>query len=138
MSSQRLTEGQSLSGRYEILAVVGRGGMGTVYRARDNRLDITVAVKEMIERDVDPDERQAAVRQFEREAKLLGQLSHPNLPRVTDFFVEADHCYLIMEFVVGRTIDSLLRENPGQPLPLLDVLNWGIALADVLAYLHSQ
>lgn len=138
MSSQRLHEGQTLSGRYEILEVVGRGGMGTVYRARDNRLDTTVAVKEMIERDIPLDEREAAVRQFEREAKLLGQLSHPNLPRVTDFFVEADHCYLIMEFVVGRTLDSLLRANPGQPLPLLDVLNWGIALADVLAYLHSQ
>jgi serine/threonine protein kinase len=138
MSSQRLTEGQSLSGRYEILQVVGRGGMGTVYRARDNRLDITVAVKEMIERDIPLDEREAAVRQFEREAKLLGQLTHPNLPRVTDFFVEADHCYLIMEFVEGRTLDSLLRENPGKPLPLLDVVNWGIALADVLAYLHGQ
>lgn len=138
MSSQRLHEGQTLTGRYAILEVVGRGGMGTVYRALDNRLDLTVAVKEMIERDIPKDEREIAVRQFEREAKLLGQLSHPNLPRVTDFFVEDDHCYLIMEFVEGRTLDSFMRERPGQPLPLLDVLDWGIALADVLAYLHSQ
>jgi len=112
--------------------------MGTVYRARDTRLEKIVAVKEMIERDIPLDEREIAVRQFEREARLLGQLSHPNLPRVTDFFVEADHCYLIMEFVEGRTLDSLMREHPHEPLPLVDVLNWGIALADVLGYLHSQ
>ncbi len=138
MHSQRLKEGQILSGRYEILEVVGRGGMGTVYRANDRRLDIIVAVKEMIERDIPTDERDAAVRQFEREAKLLGQLSHRNLPRVTDYFVEDDHCYLIMEFVEGRTLDSLMREQSGKSLPLVDVLAWGISLADVLAYLHGQ
>jgi serine/threonine protein kinase len=138
MHSQRLDEGALLSGRYEILEVVGRGGMGTVYRARDNRLEIIVAVKEMTDRDVPPEERDQAVRQFEREAKLLGQLSHPNLPRVTDYFVEDDHCYLIMEFVVGETLEKRLHAAEGQPLPLLDVLNWGISLADVLAYLHSQ
>ena len=127
-----------LGNRYKILEIVGRGGMGTVYRARDTRLDSTVAVKEMTERELPPDERVAAVRQFEREAKLLGQLSHPNLPRVTDYFVEDDRCYLVMEYVDGETLESMLQTEPGSPLPLEQVIEWGVELADTLAYLHSQ
>lgn len=138
MGTERFQENRLLSGRYEFLEVIGRGGMGTVYRALDRRLDTIVAVKEMLERDLTPEDREAAVRQFEREAKLLGQLSHRNLPRVTDYFVEEDHCYLIMEFVEGKTLETLLREAGGLPLPLLSVLDWGVQLADVLDYLHSQ
>ncbi|MEP6756755.1 MAG: serine/threonine-protein kinase [Chthonomonadales bacterium] len=138
MSGDRLQAGAVLNNRYTILEIVGRGGMGTVYKARDSRLDIIVAAKEMTEKDVTPDERTMAVRQFEREAKLLGQLQHPNLPRVTDYFDEDDHCYLIMEFVFGQTIESVLKRANGQALPLIDVLNWAIELADVLNYLHSQ
>ena len=138
MASERLTEGSVLGNRYKILEIVGRGGMGTVYRARDTRLDSTVAVKEMTERELPPDERVAAVRQFEREAKLLGQLSHPNLPRVTDYFVEDDRCYLVMEYVDGETLESMLQTEPGSPLPLEQVIEWGVELADTLAYLHSQ
>jgi tRNA A-37 threonylcarbamoyl transferase component Bud32 len=137
-ASERLEEGALLNGRYAILEVVGRGGMGRVYRALDTRLDITVAVKEMTERDLSPEDREMAVRQFEREAKLLGQLYHGNLPRVTDYFVEEEHCYLVMEFVVGRTIESLLRAAKGQAMPLVSVLDWAIQLSDVLTYLHGQ
>src|SRR5262245_4625135 len=108
-STKILSEGLLLAGRYEIQEIVGRGGMGAVYRARDSRLDIVVAVKEMIERDAIPEEREAAVVQFEREAKFLGQLSHPNLPRVTDYFVEEERCYLIMEFIEGETLEARLQ-----------------------------
>src|SRR5262249_53910997 len=93
MEFDQLADGLLLSGRYDILETVGRGGMGTVYRARDTRLDILVAVKEMHERAAAPEERQAAIQQFEREAKMLAQLSHPNLPRVTDYFSEEGRCY---------------------------------------------
>lgn len=138
MNSARLQEGSLLGGRYEILEIVGKGGMGTVYRARDNRLEIIVAVKEMQERAETSHELEAAVRQFEREAKLLAQLTHPNLPRVTDYFVDGTRWYLIMEFIQGSTLESRLRECEGQPLPLMDVLSWGIQLADVLDFLHTQ
>jgi tRNA A-37 threonylcarbamoyl transferase component Bud32 len=138
MASERLAEGTLLGGRYEILEIVGKGGMGTVYRARDARLDITVAVKEMTERDGGAEERESAIRQFEREARLLAQLSHPNLPRVTDYFVEGDRWYLIMEFVQGTTLEAHLQEAAGAPLPLLDTLNRAVQVADVLAYLHGQ
>lgn len=165
MGSERLEEGTLLSGRYEIQEIVGRGGMGTVYRARDRHLDIVVAVKEMNDRHATSEEREAAIRQFEREARILAQLSHPNLPRVTDYFVDGRRCYLIMEFIVGETLDARLRNatrldvpevmgprghsSPGErahlpasarsaPLPLLEVLDWAVQLADVLAYLHAQ
>lgn len=138
MPSQRLYEGALLGSRYEILEIVGRGGMGTVYRARDSRLDTLVAVKEMAERYQTIEERESAARQFEREAKLLGQLHHPNLPRVTDYFVESDHCYLIMEFVTGETLDAQIRQNGAMGMPLPDVLSWGVQLAEVLVYLHGQ
>jgi len=162
MATDRLEEGALLSGRYEILEIVGRGGMGTVYRARDSHLDILVAVKEMNDRHTTTEEREAAIHQFEREARTLAQLSHPNLPRVTDYFVEGRRCYLIMEFIVGETLDALLRRQAGfrvqgseektaerrtpnaehqaptAPFPLLDVLNLAIQLADVLAFLHAQ
>lgn len=142
MNTERLTEGVLLAGRYEILDILGRGGMGTVYRARDGRLDTIVAVKEMIEPNTSAEERELSVRQFEREAKMLGQLTHPNLPRVTDYFThtphETEHCYLVMEFVEGRTLESLLREANGRALPLRETLNFAIQLADVLCYLHNQ
>jgi serine/threonine protein kinase len=138
MNSSRLQEGSLLGGRYEILEIVGKGGMGTVYRARDNRLEIIVAVKEMQEKADTSHEQETAVRQFEREAKLLAQLTHRNLPRVTDYFVDGTRWYLIMEFINGSTLESKLREFEGQPLPLTDVLSWGIQLADVLDFLHTQ
>jgi len=127
-----------LAGRYEILETVGRGGMGAVYKARDTRLETVVAVKQMLDREERPEHREAAVRQFQREARILGQLSHPGLPRVTDYFVEEERWHLVMEFVEGRTLEALLSAAPGVPLPLRDVLDWGIQLADVLAYLHGQ
>lgn len=134
----RLEPGAILTERYEILEVIGRGGMGTVYRARDARLDTIVAVKEMKEPFGTEEERAVTTRHFEREAKLLAQLSHPNLPRVTDYFIEDGRCYLIMEFIEGETLDSVLRRSPGTVLPLREVLSWGVQLADVLSYLHAQ
>jgi serine/threonine-protein kinase len=138
MATQSLEVGYVLADRYAIQEIIGRGGMGTVYRALDRRLDTVVAVKEMIDRHTGDEEREIAVRQFEREAKLLAQLSHPNLPRVTDYFVQDDRWYLIMEYVVGRTLEKVLTDANGKPLPVKEVLTWGIQLADVLSFLHGQ
>ncbi len=138
MATVRLAEGALLGERYEILSIVGRGGMGTVYRALDRRLETVVAVKELTEHGQDEEERAAGILQFEREARLLGQLTHPNLPRVTDYFVQDGRCYLVMQFVEGETLEALLKRANGEPLPLRDVLDWGVQLADTLAYLHGQ
>ncbi|MGC8669470.1 MAG: serine/threonine protein kinase [Chthonomonadales bacterium] len=138
MTTHTLEPGTLLQGRYRVEEAVGRGGMGAVYRAQDTRLDTTVAVKELLEQPGTPDQRELAVMQFKREARFLGQLSHPNLPKVTDYFVDDGRCYLVMEFIHGRTLEAVLRSNEGRALPLRQVLEWAMQLADVLHYLHSQ
>ena len=138
MASERLQAGTLLGGRYEIEAAVGSGGMGAVYRARDTRLHSVVAVKELRDRYDTEEERAESIRHFEREARLLAQLSHPNLPRVSDYFIEQSRCYLVMEFIEGETLEARLRREEGRGLPLLPALEWGVQLADALNYLHTQ
>jgi eukaryotic-like serine/threonine-protein kinase len=100
----RLSAGMKL-GQYEILAPVGAGGMGEVYRARDGRLNRDVAVKVLPERLADSAE---ALARFEREAKALAALSHPNL--VVIFDVGTDHGigFAVMEFLTGETLEECL------------------------------
>ena len=84
-----LTPGIVLQNRYQVIALLGQGGMGAVYQARDLRLQKTVALKENIGGNV---------RQFQQEALLLANLRHPNLPHVTDHFVELNNAqYLVMD-----------------------------------------
>ena len=79
-----LSSGQILHERYRIDALLGQGGMGAVYRAWDTTLDVSVAIKENAVASP------ASARQFEREAKMMARLRHPNLPRVSDHFVTSD------------------------------------------------
>src|SRR5690349_22092800 len=95
-----LTAEAILQNRYRIVRELGSGGMGAVYEAVDQRLDATVAIKETF--SVDDRLR----RQFEQEARLLAQLHHPNLPRVSDYFTEDGRAFLVMQFIAG---DDLAR-----------------------------
>jgi serine/threonine protein kinase len=105
--------------------------MGAVYRAWDMSLNIPVAIKENL------DASSEAQKQFGREAHILARLSHPNLPRVTDyFFVPGQGQYLVMDFVEGEDLQSML--NRLHVLPEPQVLNWTSQVCDALAYLHSQ
>jgi eukaryotic-like serine/threonine-protein kinase len=119
-------------GPYEILAPVGAGGMGEVYRARDTRLDRTVAVKVL------PSHLSASeeIRQrFEREAKTISQLSHPHICTLYDVGNQDGVEYLVMEFLEGETLaDRLVRG----PLPLEQTLRYGIEIADALDKAHRQ
>jgi len=134
---QLLTAGTLLAGRYEIVKLLGRGGMGAVYLARDARLPTRqVAVKELWPDALDPAERDEARALFEREANLLAGLEHPHLPRVSDHFSENNRQYLVMDFVEGDTLEHVIEYQGPQPLPT--VLKWGLQLADLLDYLHSR
>jgi RNA polymerase sigma-70 factor (ECF subfamily) len=127
----RLQAGKKLS-HYEIIAPLGAGGMGEVYRARDARLDRDVAIKVMPEHLSDAPEARA---RFEREAKALAALSHPNLVAIFDVGTDQGICFAVMEFLSGET----LHEHLGQgALPLPRVLDIGAAVADGLATAHSQ
>jgi serine/threonine protein kinase len=105
--------------------------MGAVYEAIDQRLGITVALKETVSID-------ASVRkQFEQEARLLASLQHPALPRVSDHFVEDDRAFLVMQFIAGCDLARIIYQQPG-PFPREQVVAWADQLLDALIYLHSQ
>jgi serine/threonine protein kinase len=126
-----LQPGDLLQNRYRIGKMLGRGGMGMVYRARDGNLECDVAVKQAF---FDDDHLRRA---FEREAKLLRRLTHANLPKVTDLFTEGNVQYLVMDFIAGKDLHALLAERGGR-IGLAEALGWADQILDALEYLHEQ
>ena len=120
-----------LQNRYRIVTELGSGGMGAVYEAIDLRLDTTVAIKETFSAD------ERLRRQFEQEARLLAQLHHPNLPRVSDYFAEDGRAFLVMQFIAGDDLARIISQQPG-PFPTNLVIAWADQLLDALVYLHTQ
>src|SRR6202790_2431527 len=117
-------------GPYEILAPLGAGGMGEVYRARDTRLERTVAIKILpTQLSADPVRKQ----RFEREAKTISSLNHPNICTLHDIGHEDGIDYLVMECVEGETLAKRLEKGP---LPLEQVLKYGAQIADALDKAH--
>jgi outer membrane protein assembly factor BamB/tRNA A-37 threonylcarbamoyl transferase component Bud32 len=139
-SRRQLQAGVTLAQRYLIQEVIGVGGMGSVYRARDLHFPNVVklvAVKEMINMAPDPLVRQTIVQNFEREANLLATLNHPSIPRIYDYFSQDDRSYLVLEFIHGKDLEAIISELDGFLLEE-QVMTWGIQLCDVLDYLHSH
>ncbi|MDY6873923.1 MAG: protein kinase [Chloroflexota bacterium] len=126
-----LDNGFLLNNRYRILDILGQGGMGAVYRAVDENLDITVAVKE------NSFFSEEYARQFQREAKILASLRHPNLPRVFDYFViDQQGQYLVMDYIAGDDLRQWM--NREQTISENEALQIGIAICNALIYLHSR
>ena len=138
MASAPLQPGTVLNQRFDILEIVGQGGMGTVYKAEHNRLHMIYAVKEIRGTNLEGAEKQQDLAACEHEAQFLVKLDHPHLPKVTDAFIENDNFYLVMQFIEGVTLDTRLMAAGGAPLDVLQSVEWGLQIADVLAYLHSQ
>ena len=98
------------------LSLIGVGGMGSVYRARDLHFpSVTklVAVKEMINQAPDPLIRATIVQNFEREATILATLSHPSIPRIYDYFSEDNRSYLVLEFIHGNDLEKIINDTQG-------------------------
>ena len=125
-----LVAGTVLQNRYRVSRPLGKGGMGAVYEAVDLRLETKVALKHAFSADA------RLRRQFEQEARLLAQLHHPALPRVTDYFTEGDRVFLVMQFIAGDDLSEILAKQPG-PLPRNKVISWADQLLDALIYLHT-
>jgi eukaryotic-like serine/threonine-protein kinase len=139
-AEQQLQSGTTLANRYLIQGVVGVGGMGVVYRARDLHFPNVVkrvAVKEMINQVRDPAMRETLVRNFEREANTLATLEHPSIPRIYDYFTQNERSYLILEFIDGKDLEALLAETQGF-IPEAQIVQWGIEMCDVLGFLHNH
>ena len=140
--SQTLPVGAILRDRYEIIDLVGQGGMGAVYKAEDLRLRGRIcAVKEILPELISaPGMEEQAHEQFYREASILARLDHPNLPKVSDFFNQDGREYLVMDFVPGQDLRQLVEEARRREsfLPEESVLAWASQLCDALTYLHTQ
>jgi serine/threonine protein kinase/Tol biopolymer transport system component len=119
-------------GPYEILSALGAGGMGEVYKARDTRLDRTVAVKVLLG-DIAADSDRRA--RFEREARAIAALSHPHICTLHDVGRHEEIDYLVMEYLDGETLADRLT-HAKEPLPLEQVLQIGIQIADALDKAH--
>ncbi len=125
-------------GRYEVLNVVGRGGMGVVYRARRHNDGSVWAVKELRpDTAVSASELADNRRLFEHEAQLILRLQHPNIVGGEELFEWQGRLYLVMEFVAGETLEKRLRDA-NAPAFEGDALRWAIQMARVFAHLHNQ
>src|SRR3954467_8699578 len=109
MSGEQLEPGTLLNDRYRILRVIGRGGMGTVYQAEHVRLDTILAVKEVRAPQTADIDAQSLLQQCEHEARFLVRLHHPNLPQVTDAFLENNRFFVVMEYIEGVTLEQRER-----------------------------
>jgi serine/threonine protein kinase len=127
-----LSNGRVLHERYEIIDLLGSGGMGAVYEAKDNRFGgAAVALKETY---ADEDLTRAA---FTREAQLLANLTHDAFPKVRDYFSEGDVHYLVMELIRGDDLAETLQKRKA-PFDFEEVLEWADQILDALEDLHSQ
>ena len=137
-----LKNGEVLRGRYKIRERIGQGGMGSIYLADDTRLKgRECALKEVeYERALPENIRDEAREQFLREATVLARLDHPNLPKVSDFFSSGPRDYLVMDYVPGSDLRTLMLEARRNKkfLNEKEVLAWADQIANALNFLHSQ
>ncbi len=134
-----LSPGTLLSERYEIVKRLGKGGMGSVYLAKDQRLSNTLrAVKQMVVEFIDMDQYTKAIDDFRREAEVLSSLDHPSIPSIYDYFVQEGYYYLVMKCVTGDDLENILESCPNGHIDEIQVTKWGIQLCDVLQYIHSR
>ncbi len=121
-------------GRYQILGLLGEGGMATVYKAYDTHLEREVAIK-VIRRDAFPaDDMEMLLKRFEREAKSLGRLSHPNIVGVIDYGEHEGSPYLVMVYLPGGT----LKDRLGKPIPWRSAVQLVLPIAHALEYVHER
>ncbi len=128
-----------LNQRYRLIETVGRGGMGAVYSAQDTQLgDRLVALKEMSVSRLNPQDLPLVIEQFRREAHLLASLHHPHLPAIHEYFAENGRWYLVMSFIEGQNLQTILNATAEKRLPVNEVIRIGMELCDVLEYLHTH
>lgn len=131
---EALAVGKLVNKRFQILRVVGQGGLGTVYQVRDTvyGTNNVYALKELI------DQSPGARKQFTQEAKWLQALNHDHIPKVREYFEWEHRLYLVMDFVDGENLDQKLRRMGGRGLPEANVIQWILPICDALQYLHTR
>jgi serine/threonine protein kinase/DNA-binding beta-propeller fold protein YncE len=134
-------------GKYEVIAEIGRGGMGVIYKAQDPRLNRFVAIKQLILDHVDPDKKEEFKERFRREAILAAGLNHPNLISIYDVFIGdsvEDNSYYVMEYLEGHSFRRELEIRPGNRLtpdefyPIFKQVCEGLAAAHDMNLVHRD
>jgi serine/threonine-protein kinase len=137
-----LKTGDLLRGRYKIKRIIGQGGMGNIYLAEDQRLKGRLCALKEVEHDksLSKSLNKQAQDQFLQEATVLARLDHPNLPKVSDYFSISDRDYLVMDYIPGDDLRTLMLKAKHQEkfLKEKEVRAWAYQLADALIYLHTQ
>jgi serine/threonine protein kinase len=128
-----MSAGDLIAGRYELLELIGRGGMSSVWKAHDRLLDRTVAIKVLHEQFTQDDEY---VERFRREARSVAQLSHPNIVTVIDRGEEGGRQYIVFEHIEGENLKEVI-ERTG-PLPVRDALLLALQMARALGFAHDR
>jgi len=126
-----LQPGTIVQNRYRVVRQVGAGGMGAVYEATDGRLGNVVALKQRLLDDI------LSEQAFEREAQVLAALRHAALPVVIDYFSEANGHFLVMQYIPGDDLQTMLARQR-RPFDIDEVLQWSLAILDALVYLHGR
>lgn len=133
----RLRNGQVINQRYQVLSFLGQGSFARVYLTNDHKWrGNLVALKEIPTGHYTDKEYASFNAQFLQEAAFLMKLSHPGLPRVVEFFAEGQNYYLALEWVPGHTLEQEVTQRDS--VSQVEALDWGLQLAEVLRYLHSQ
>lgn len=130
-----LHAGVVLENRYEILKVIGKGGMSTVYQARDLKTQNLLAVKD-VARSGQKENQEMEQKLAVAEGHMLKQLNNPHLPKIYEIIDNRDSFMLIMDFIEGVSLDKVIAKSGAQPMDL--VLNWGMQICEVFHYLHNQ
>ncbi len=122
-------------GRYTVLEQLGKGGMATVYKAYDTRLERDVALKIIRKEAFSAEVVDRILQRFEREAKALSRLAHANIVPIIDYGDEDGVPYLVMPYIAGGTLKQSLT---GKPMPLEDILRWIAPITRALGYAHGR
>lgn len=127
--------GQVIDDKYEILTLIGQGGMSKVYLARDRRLNKQWAVKEIQKRTKDKN-NEIVVQSAIAEANMIKQLDHTAIVRIVDIIDTPDVIYIIEDYIEGETLNTILENNGAQPQEL--VIEWAMQICEALEYLHTR
>jgi serine/threonine protein kinase len=128
-----------LKNRYEILGVLGRGGMGCVYKVADcNQRGRVLAAKELRPGKQSAEKAREALTQFQTEARILTRLTHQNLPKVYDYFSRRGVYIIVMEYIRGKTLEQVLDAEQGKPVDEQRVLSWALQICRAMHFLSVQ
>jgi serine/threonine protein kinase len=134
----KLTRVIILNERYKLIAPLKAGGMAGIYVAKDMRLNSLCAVKELFLHFFGDDQKKYSLERFKTEAEILAKLRHPNLPCVTDYFFESKKYYLVMDYIAGDDLYTILKKEGSPGLPEEMIVSLAITICKVLEYLHRH